>query len=710
MAIKQDFVSKDTNIIKHFDTYADLQAAINAGKVKVGDICETTINVESKTYQAEGDLMFGTNVFPTGYRDFVNSLQIGTVIEIENNAEMTHRSTVEQVWAPDAFKLADSVAWGDGSYVKVYTVEGFSVPKTYVVEDGLVLKTISAPPSFTSVNDIEAYGKTDGVFSGETCVYIEEREELKLLSTVAYSSTGDEYTSLIYNGPICNVGDLLEIHMRPSDVSVGRSKVKKIYDIGTIELEDFIMPEDENIFVYKVNKINVAKLYTISDNKSIIMVEGVPSTISEDVDTLKTKIDSKAEKSQFFVYGTQTASTYVWKGNLHGVDKLYNGLVINYWLPFAGTSTSATLNLTLDDGTTTGAKNVYYGGTTRITTHLPAQTIGQFVYLENHKLTPSATTTYTGWWFLRSYLDGNTTYYVSTTGTLYTAGVNGIKQYSLFAENLDGTYESFITNSGTGAKTWYTNGKFAFNPHILYNPGSSNIASAGRTGTTYPIYHAIDIRYNTSNVSTTTGMTTHKSIYMPVTIGDNGEYWSPAGDWTQTPTAGNYYLYIGNCYSSIYQATISEVHNIYYCNSEGKLVNWQTEFYKPRYVKPVTHAEIMTVENSEMVMPDDVMHIAVKTYGWAGVSIYVDFEDGTASTSMTDWYSGNVEIKIDKTTLYDEDTIILTMINYPPYGSESSAIGNMFHYPATKKPSIRVKKKGSSSQEILVLHEKISGE
>ena len=38
-------------------------------------------------------------------------------------------------------------------------------------------------------------------------------------------------------------------------------------------------------------------------------------------------------------------------------------------MPFAGTSSGATLNLTLAGGGTTGAKNVYFESTTRFTTH-----------------------------------------------------------------------------------------------------------------------------------------------------------------------------------------------------------------------------------------------------------------------------------------------------------------------------------------------------
>jgi hypothetical protein len=56
-----------------------------------------------------------------------------------------------------------------------------------------------------------------------------------------------------------------------------------------------------------------------------------------------------------YVKGTQTASTNAWTGELAQVSALYEGLTIRYRLPYAGTSSGATLNLTLSDGTMTGA-------------------------------------------------------------------------------------------------------------------------------------------------------------------------------------------------------------------------------------------------------------------------------------------------------------------------------------------------------------------
>jgi hypothetical protein len=59
------------------------------------------------------------------------------------------------------------------------------------------------------------------------------------------------------------------------------------------------------------------------------------------------------------VFGTQTEGTYALTGNIN-IPALYDGLTINYYLPYSMTGTGpATLNLTLSNGTTTGAKSIY---------------------------------------------------------------------------------------------------------------------------------------------------------------------------------------------------------------------------------------------------------------------------------------------------------------------------------------------------------------
>ena len=103
------------------------------------------------------------------------------------------------------------------------------------------------------------------------------------------------------------------------------------------------------------------------------------------------------------IVGTQTASTNAWTGRA-SFASLQDGQVIMYWLPYAGTSTAATLNLTLSGGGTTGAKEVYINATTRCTTHIAAGNMVQMVYRVGVTI---GTATYTGWWISRA-LNDNT--------------------------------------------------------------------------------------------------------------------------------------------------------------------------------------------------------------------------------------------------------------------------------------------------------------
>ena len=81
-----------------------------------------------------------------------------------------------------------------------------------------------------------------------------------------------------------------------------------------------------------------------------------------------------------FIVGTQTAATGAWTGKSEDTA-LYNGKSIHYFLPYAG-SGNATLNLTLADGTTTGAKPIYREGTTYLTTRYPANSCIGMTYNE----------------------------------------------------------------------------------------------------------------------------------------------------------------------------------------------------------------------------------------------------------------------------------------------------------------------------------------
>lgn len=82
------------------------------------------------------------------------------------------------------------------------------------------------------------------------------------------------------------------------------------------------------------------------------------------------------DTTNYRVAGTQTSSTNVWVGSLpEGIDNYYDGLTIDYYLPFEGTSDGATLNLS-----DKGAKPVYLDAETRVTNQVKAKSIVRLSY------------------------------------------------------------------------------------------------------------------------------------------------------------------------------------------------------------------------------------------------------------------------------------------------------------------------------------------
>ena len=269
----------------------------------------------------------------------------------------------------------------------------------------------------------------------------------------------------------------------------------------------------------------------------------------------------------YYVKGTQTASTNAWTGNLLDVDELYEGLIIDYWLPFAGISSlGATLTLTLKGGVSSGAINVYYGSTTRVTTHLPALYVGQFIY---QTVTISGAN-YTGWWMLRSYLDGNTTDIVNLYqgSGAYKANSTVYRYQLLFQMDKHGNRLTPLNNTSnaTGTtKPMLTNVEFdPFGDIFYYNSTSTVNADANMTTTLYYHRNGIDLRY-TFNCGQT--LTAHKDFYLVVSPQSNGKVKiANSTPWAQDlPSTNDGYLYIflGRTYSA-YQFVLYTDHPVYY--------------------------------------------------------------------------------------------------------------------------------------------------
>ena len=94
------------------------------------------------------------------------------------------------------------------------------------------------------------------------------------------------------------------------------------------------------------------------------------------------------------IVGTQTAATASWTG-VSAMSELKDGVQIAFWLP-QSSGANVTLNLTLADGSTTGAIPCYFSAGTRLGTQYSAGNVIRLTYRENAKYYSS--TIAKGWW------------------------------------------------------------------------------------------------------------------------------------------------------------------------------------------------------------------------------------------------------------------------------------------------------------------------
>ena len=186
----------------------------------------------------------------------------------------------------------------------------------------------------------------------------------------------------------------------------------------------------------------------------------------------------------YSVKGTQTANTGSWTGNLP-LNALYDGLTIAYYLPRDG-SGNATLNLTLANGTNTGAVNIYYTNNTRMTTHYGAGSTIILTYWSAGSISINGTATTDNRW---THSDDDTNTY--TTAYCTTAAGTAAKTAS--CTNYVAMKNSYIivtvvyTNTAASALTLNINGQGA--KPIFINGTASSASNYNLTAGTYLVFY-----------------------------------------------------------------------------------------------------------------------------------------------------------------------------------------------------------------------------
>lgn len=245
------------------------------------------------------------------------------------------------------------------------------------------------------------------------------------------------------------------------------------------------------------------------------------------------------------IYGTQTAVTGTWTGKSNTINALYNGLQIRYYLPY-NSNGNVTLNLTLADGSTTGAINCYYGGNSRLTTHYSAGNIITLTYFAAGQIKVAGTATSDARWVAdANYTDGNEYAAVEQSYSQPSSGTNGVKQYSLFARTGENKYDSFTTTGGTGTSKAKTT--LAYDITKIYYANRGSDLAANTVFGTWQFRQAhrnVDLRYSLN--ITTTSLTQNKPIYIVFNEESiNGMHTLADTWWSQTlPTQDNGLIYV----------------------------------------------------------------------------------------------------------------------------------------------------------------------
>lgn len=129
-------------------------------------------------------------------------------------------------------------------------------------------------------------------------------------------------------------------------------------------------------------------------------------------------LKDKFKSGVYMVVGTQITATNLFTGNLHGVSALYDGLTIMYYLPWEGvSSTAVTLELTLDDNSTTGPIACYYSGTAALTTHYGKGSNIIMTYYSAGSVSIDGTPTTEDRWICNGNFDTNTKNTAGATNT-----------------------------------------------------------------------------------------------------------------------------------------------------------------------------------------------------------------------------------------------------------------------------------------------------
>lgn len=421
----------------------------------------------------------------------------------------------------------------------------------------------------------------------------------------------------------------------------------------------------------------------------------------------KIKDYQKNNRYIYAVKGTQTSATNVWTGAIE-INALYDGLTIAYYLPYAGNTSSATLNLTLSNGTKTGAINVYLTGTTRITNQYGAGSTILLTYWSTGSISVSGTATTQNRW-LRADYDANTITTATTTGNgnavtsisasngalTITKGSTFLTAHPTITTTTDTTSTASPSHGGTfttiDSITRDTNGHVTkVNTKTITLPSDSNTDTKVNVtlGTTTKAYI---LGTSTTPTSTANGVTSisDTGVYLDTTAGrlrattygiTNGNYVNIlssstlSANATQTfPSTGGTLLNTG---TTSYTQTVTSSDTNAYEIGKIKINGTETTIYG-KYTDTNTDIKVtqsnatgsmkrpLLLSHDSTSVTDDVTNIVYRNS-----DIYADPSTGTIISKLYTALDGTITIR--KETSIDDD--LYTMLKFMTYQTDNKTV------------------------------------
>lgn len=226
-----------------------------------------------------------------------------------------------------------------------------------------------------------------------------------------------------------------------------------------------------------------------------------------------------------YIVGTQTGSTSAWTGTSTKITSLAAGQVIYYKLPYASTNTAVTLNLTLANGTTTGAKEVWFWNGSRVTTNYGVNSIIGLIYNGSQ------------WWVINPSNNNNNYYLVN--GDYLTTGEALTTQNLIACKKADKKYYKINTLKNTIVDI--SRPILLANGSVNANTNTNNVA----------IYHPwVSPTHLNGETELTLSSTIYQPVYLEGTEYNNGEFTVSSTPITQTLTNGRFYIMLGVAYAT----------------------------------------------------------------------------------------------------------------------------------------------------------------